>query len=129
MSEIPEEYRGQVFGGWDASATDEDIPIDTPVGNICMHCEEAIEDGDAGRITPTGLTEHRECSLRSVMGGIGHHVDHDRYCKTDPDAGLSRRQSSILVWQFLHQTGFFSGREPTDQQRGDWKARLSELVP
>ena len=118
---------GLVFGTWDAPVTDDDTPIKTPVGNLCMHCQEAIVEGDNGRITAMGFTEHRECSLRGVMGGIGHHVDHARYCHgpLGTDAGLTRRESSLLVWEFLHDTGFFAGRAPTDKQLTRWRARLT----
>ena len=59
--------------------------------------------GDNGCIYPTGLATHRECALRAVHGGIGHLVDHERYCygERDPDAGLTKRQSSVLVWRHV----------------------------
>jgi hypothetical protein len=58
-------------------------------------------DGDNGAVMPTGFVQHRECSLRAVWGGIGHHVDHERYCHGElgPDAGLSYRESALLVWR------------------------------
>jgi hypothetical protein len=119
--------RGQVFGVWDAPVTDNDQPIATPVGSICAWCQKAVKEGDNGRITPMGFVEHRECSFRNVMGGIGHQVDHVRYCHGElgTDAGLSRRQSSLLVWEFAHETGFFVGREPTGRERQAWIARLA----
>ena len=42
---------------------------------------------------------HRECSLRSVMGGIGHLIAHEHWCtqRRDPDAGLTYRQSALMV--------------------------------
>ncbi|MGD0386301.1 MAG: hypothetical protein ABSB73_09210 [Solirubrobacteraceae bacterium] len=120
------ECRGQVFGVWDAPITDDDEPIATPVGSVCAWCQQAVKEGDNGRIAAAGFTEHRECSLRNAMGGIGHLVDHARYCRGElgTDAGLSRRQSSLLAWEFLHDTGFFAGREATAEQRQTWMARL-----
>jgi hypothetical protein len=120
--------QGRVFGDWDAPVTDDDEPITTPVGNVCAWCQEAVKEGDNGRISPTGFTEHRECSLRNVMGGIGHLVDHARYCHGElgTDAGLSLRASSLLVWEFLHDTGFFRGAEPTAEQLEAWKARVAQ---
>jgi hypothetical protein len=55
---------------------------------------------------PSGFAQHRECSLRSVMGGIGHIVDHARYCHGDlgTDAGLPYRVSALLVWMHLQGT-------------------------
>lgn len=45
---------------------------------------------------------HRECSLREVIGGIGHLEDHFHWCKEmkDPDGGRTRRQSALEVWQW-----------------------------
>jgi hypothetical protein len=41
---------------------------------------------------------HRACSLRSVVGGIGHLLDHDHFCMgVGPDAGLDYRTSALLV--------------------------------
>jgi hypothetical protein len=92
-----------VFGDWDAPITDEAERIPTPLDRRCWHCDEFFVDGDSGGIGLTNLAEHKECGLRAVMGGIGHHVDHTRYCHGDlgPDAGLSRRQSALLVWRAL----------------------------
>lgn len=92
-----------VFGTWDAPITDDAEPIDVPTDLRCWHCDEPFVDGDDGGIALTGLAEHKECGYRSVMGGIGHHIDHARYCRSDlgPDAGLTRRQSALLVWRLL----------------------------
>jgi hypothetical protein len=118
---------GQVFGSWDAPVTDHDEPIYTPIGNVCAWCQQAVEAGDNGRISPMGFTEHRECSLRNVMGGIGHLVDHERYCRGElgTDAGLTRRDSSLLVWEYFQQTHL----APTPEQGAEWKARLSLSLP
>lgn len=85
---------------WDAPVTDDAEQIPTPTSLVCMHCWEHFAEGDRGTINLAGTAEHRECGLRSALCGIGHHVDHLRYCKGDlgPDAGLSRRVSAILVW-------------------------------
>lgn len=50
---------------------------------------------------------HRECSLRNVMGGIGHLIAHDYWCteRHDPDAGLTYRQSALLVDAFVMVVG------------------------
>lgn len=50
---------------------------------------------------------HRECSLRNVMGGIGHLIAHDHWCvqRNDPDAGLTYHQSALLVDAFVAVVG------------------------
>jgi hypothetical protein len=80
---------------------------ETPIGEHCGFCEEPIEAGDRGLFVYTTQREvpaHRECSFRQVVGGIGHHEDHDFWCSSmrDPDAGLSYRQSALRVWA-LHE--------------------------
>lgn len=93
----------QAFGTWDAPMTDDAEWIPVPTDRHCMNCCEQFQDGDNGAIMPTGFAQHRECSLRAVMGGIGHLVDHEHYCHGElgPDAGLSYRESSVLAWQFI----------------------------
>jgi hypothetical protein len=93
--------RPAAFGEWDAPVTDGAEWIDVPTHETCMHCRLSFEAGDNGAIMPTGYAQHRECALRSVLGGIGHLVDHDRYChgEAGPDAGLSYRASALLAWR------------------------------
>lgn len=91
----------QVFGVWDAPMTDDSVEIPVPRGVACMYCRETFEPDDNGAIMPTGFAQHRECGLRGVIGGIGHLVNHSRYCggELGPDAGLGFRQSALLVWR------------------------------
>ena len=113
-----------VFGEWDAPATDGLPTIETPVGEKCFDCEETIAAGDNGMVNLNGLIVHRECSLRMVLGGIGHLVDHDRYCLgVGPDAGLARRTSALLVWEWFMETGM----APTVEQVSAWQLRLADL--
>lgn len=108
---------------WGAPVTEGATRVPTPVGHPCALCEEAIVDGDGGTFigmvtpvalfgtdmtcTPTVATRrrpvHKECSLREVMGGIGHLLNHRQWCveRGDPDAGLSLRRSSMLVWSYV----------------------------
>jgi len=81
---------------------------------LCPMCNEEIAPGDVERNRPTTLyTEdgpratHRECMLREVMGGIGHLIAHEYWCtqRHDPDGGLTRRQSSLLVDAYVHVMG------------------------
>ena len=59
-----------------------------------------IFDGSAGK----ERLAHRECMVRSVMGGIGHFENHDYWCKQmgDPDGGRSYRQSALEVAAIMH---------------------------
>lgn len=95
----------RAFGTWDAPITDGAEWVPVPLGLFCMYCREAFREGDSGSIMETGYAQHRECSLRGVMGGVGHQVDHARYCRGElgTDAGLTYRQSAWLVWR--HMTG------------------------
>ena len=77
-----------------------------PQFNTCPLCDEPIGPGHEGDISPTSLhtpegarQTHRSCMLREVIGGIGHLIAHDYWCTQhgDPDAGLTRRQSALLV--------------------------------
>lgn len=97
MSEV------KAFGTWDAPVTDGAERIEVPLDRVCMSCERAFLAGDNGAVMPSGYAQHRECVLRSALGGIGHHVDHARYCRGElgSDAGLSPRQSALLVWRHL----------------------------
>lgn len=106
----------QAFGTWDAPATDDAVWIDVPTHLQCIWCGEAFQDSDNGAIQPMGHAEHRECAFRNVMGGIGHHVNHARYCHTDlgPDAGLPKRTSALLVWRHLVE------RDPVDEPQLQW---------
>ncbi len=92
---------------------DDSQQVLTPVGEPCGWCEEPIEEGDRGLIIP-GITEglemvdtpwHRECFLRSSIGGPGHFLG-ACLCSgmdCDPDLGMSLRQAAVLVWRLYHQ--------------------------
>lgn len=96
-----------VFGTWDAPVTDNLSPIPTPVGMRCVFCKMKVEAGDHGAVTRMMGVHHRECAFREVMGGIGHHLDHDKYCQGDdgPDGGVSKRTSSLMVWALYNGQG------------------------
>lgn len=65
----------------------------------CVLCEEAIGEFDAWVPLNPEQYAHWCCSLRSVLGGIGHHLGHEYWCEQrhDTDAGLTYRQSAELV--------------------------------
>lgn len=75
-------------------------------------CDEPIDDDDLSPTvlhTPEGpKNTHRTCMLREVTGGIGHHIAHEYWCTLcgDPDAGLTRRQSALLVDAYIKIVGF-----------------------
>lgn len=73
---------------------------------ICTWCNEPILIGEA-RADVVGMDAHRECALRSVVGGIGHLIDHEHFCHGEkgPDAGLDYRTSALLVDVFIHRKG------------------------
>ena len=107
---------GAFFGEpWPSGICDDGERVDTPVGESCLLCEEPIAEQDQGsfmgnhRGAPRALAPvHRECSLRSVLGGIGHLEDHAYWCATqgDPDGGRTYRQSSMEVWEWVQMHGF-----------------------
>lgn len=71
----------------------------------CMDCTEPILPGE-DRADIINQDIHRECALRGVMGGIGHLLDHDHFCKgVGPDAGLDRRTSALLVDVWIDRMG------------------------
>ena len=70
----------------------------------CALCAEPMGDEpSASEIQPM----HRECALRSVIGGIGHLLDHGHFCRSElgPDAGLDYRTSALLVDAFITRRG------------------------
>lgn len=91
-----------VFGEWDAPLVDGVPRVDAPPDADCTYCGEHFALGDNGAALGATIV-HRECHLRVVLGGAGHHVDHARFCGElgDPDGGLSFRKSSLLVWAHI----------------------------
>jgi hypothetical protein len=96
---------------WPSGVCEGGTQIATPVGKFCLLCEESIEKSHQGSfmfdVTGAVCPVHRECSLRSVVGGIGHLEDHHRWCQHehDPDGGRTYRQSALEVWQWVMQHG------------------------
>lgn len=72
----------------------------------CVLCGEETTWQDLGYYAQTNPM-HRECALRSVLGGIGHLEDHQRWCieAGDPDGGRSYRQSALEVDEWVHRHG------------------------
>ena len=70
----------------------------------CELCDELCDAAFEGVVT---MHAHRECLLRSVVGGIGHLIAHEYWCvqRSDPDAGLTYRQSAKLVDAYVCAVG------------------------
>lgn len=99
---------------WPSRVCDIGNRVPVPVGQPCVYCDETITPDDAGsfvmQVRPDSAASkpvHRECSLRSVIGGIGHLEDHDRWClrEHDPDGGRTARQSALDVWTLVQEFG------------------------
>ena len=76
----------------------------------CLLCAEPITDKENASPISDGhgpKLAHRECLLRSVLGGIGHHEDHARWCVAtgDPDGGRTYRQSALEVHDWVLKYG------------------------
>ena len=76
----------------------------------CVYCDEPLHGEVAqGTIyTEQGPRHgHYQCALREVLGGIGHLVAHEFWCvqRHDPDGGLTRRQSALLVAEYVKVVG------------------------
>lgn len=98
---------------------DTEVQIDTPVGVLCGHCDEPVMDGDTGTmVMHIGVDRaevkpvHYECSMRSVIGSVGH-VEGTCSCnvpwsnESDPP-GMNRREAALAAvraWDRRQGTG------------------------
>lgn len=75
----------------------------------CPLCGEPVSTAGDHLRMGDGRPTHRECMLRSVMGGIGHLENHEHWCLVmhDPDGGRAYRQSALEVdhWVTEHRGG------------------------
>ena len=74
----------------------------------CELCHEGIEPGRQYNMGENShMVAHRECLMREALGGIGHHLGHEYWCsiRRDPDAGLTRHQSAVLVLTLMELLG------------------------
>ena len=105
MSDLTElqQFFGKPWGNIGSLANVRDEQVPAPVGEKCMFCLVPVREGDQGLVNYAGVPQHRECGMRSALGGIGHQVDHEHYCEGElgTDAGLSYRDSSLLVWDWF----------------------------
>jgi hypothetical protein len=110
-----------IFGRpWDAPICEgAELVVAAPVGEACLMCDEAILPGDSGTIigaleadgTARQRPMHKECGLRSVVGGIGHIMGlcHCYGGEMEDPPGLSKRQSAMLVWAWVQEYGTADG--------------------
>lgn len=100
---------GTYFFGepWPSGICDEGERVQTPDG-CCFFCETPLAEGDQGsflgngieRIDPLGtyLPVHRECSLRSVLGGIKHVLCVAHSLGDCEPSEVTYRVSALMVW-------------------------------
>lgn len=82
--------------------------VPTPVGEMCLWCDEAIEDGQTGYVMPyigaesaTEKPEHVECFIRSIIGSLGHQM---RQCscyggdRGDPPI-MTKREAAVAAYR------------------------------
>jgi hypothetical protein len=100
-------YVTRFFGEpWPSGVCDDGVQVATPVGSVCLLCSDPIEAGDQGSFFADGSPEHRECSLRSVIGGIEHLTAGPHAVGTCYDGStLSYRESAIQAWQWVQEHG------------------------
>lgn len=84
--------------------------IKTPVGQECMHCHEAIKEGDVGTMQHFNgalVPLHHECALRGIAGSVGHQR---KLCscfggtEEDPE-GMTTRQAAIAAADYFYKHG------------------------
>jgi hypothetical protein len=91
----------------------EHVPV--PVGEPCMFCGEALQDGDTGMLvryidtdvsmTPSWRPYHYACHMRQIVGGLNHQLARCTCCggtePPDPD-DMTRREAAeaaVKHWQ------------------------------
>lgn len=93
---------------------DDALRIPTPVGSTCLLCEQLIDEGDRG--TQTGYVGldgrqkmvshicyvHTECTLRSILGNLKHHLGQCRYIGQCNEENRPFREEALELWAHLH---------------------------
>lgn len=77
--------------------------VPTPVGELCVGCEEPVAVEDDGFFDSVGQVLHRECMLRGILGSAAHQA---KRCSCFVEDGeeegtaaerLGRRREAILA--------------------------------
>lgn len=86
--------------------------VETPIGVLCLHCDEPIEADDTGTVEivldsklDTFLKPlHYECRLRTAVGSIGHMKGLcSCYGGTEEDPpGMTKREAAIAAARYWH---------------------------
>jgi ribosomal protein L37E len=78
--------------------------IATPVGAVCILCDERIAEGDMGSVYAGGTVAHYECTLRSIAGSVGHQLGRcSCYGGTEEDPpGLTHRLAAKAAARIFH---------------------------
>jgi hypothetical protein len=85
--------------------------IDTPVGAVCLLCEELIDEDDTGTINYVGQVTHYECMMRSVLGSVGHLRGRCSCFGGDEEdpPGMTRREAAIAAVRLWESTQGLGG--------------------
>ena len=99
------------FGAsWGAPVCEDDDHVDTPVGAICLRCDEAISAEDRGFLRvhiaegrATVRPIHLECDVRTIIGGLNH-LRHTCSCcggtdPPDPDY-MTKREAALAAYDY-----------------------------
>lgn len=108
-----------LFGDWGNSPRAQEAPrVDIPVGEPCMYCKEAIQEGDVGEMMPlylghhdhdgggqgwTAEAVHRECLVLHI---IGHQVG---VCNCTDYAGIEGDRARAIECARRLDAGEFVG--------------------
>jgi hypothetical protein len=86
--------------------------VATPVGVLCLHCDEPIQEDDTGTMEvvlhsnlDTSLKPlHYECRLRQAVGSVGHQKGLcSCYGGTEEDPpGMTRHEAAIAATRYFH---------------------------
>lgn len=95
-----------------APVYDDATKVATPVGEVCGHCGESIEDGDDGFILPSyprsTVAFHYVCHLRGVFGCVEHQqrcrvARCDGKCRDDPNlTAREAAEAAVAYYEWAH---------------------------
>jgi hypothetical protein len=79
--------------------------VKPPIGEPCILCEEPIEPGDIGTINIAGQVAYHACSIRAVIGSVGHQLGKCSCfggAEEDPP-GMSRREAALAAAELFYE--------------------------